>query len=184
MGTLIRSESTKFSSMLGGAKARGPPSLPKSTSLPVIQDEVREEVSPDSVRLRKNLGSKYKYRSSYCEQEISSPDTITDTFITEVGSEPEAGRRQGDQSGRSKPASSREDIRRKLASFGEETIQEEDWSDPGTGNNLEICFINETAFDEEEEQVTINPLESFSDEELGNHQESVVIPRYVQVWPD
>lgn len=170
--------------MLGGVKAKGPPSLPKSTSLPVIQDEVREEVSPDSVRLRKNLGSKYKYRSSYCEQEISSPDTITDTLITEVGSEPEAGRRPGEQSGRSKPASSREDIRRKLASFGEETIQEEDWSDPGTSNNLEICFINETAFDEEEEQVTINPLESYSDEEIGNHQQSVVIPRYVEVWSD
>ena len=182
MGTLIRSESTRFSSILGGAKTRGPPSLPKSTSLPVIQDEVREAGSSptDSVRLRKNIGNKYKYRSSYCEQDtdISSPDNGLDqedsvnTFIKEVG----AGKEQ-ELSGRSKPLSSREDIRKKLASFGEETIQEEDWSEAGTNNNLEICFINETASDEEEDQVIINPLQCHSDEETGSNQESVLIPR-------
>ena len=38
VGSLIRSESTKFSSILGsGAKTKAPASLPKSTSLPVIQ---------------------------------------------------------------------------------------------------------------------------------------------------
>lgn len=182
VGTLIRSESTRFSSILGGAKTRGPPSLPKSASLPVIQDEVREAGSSptDSVRLRKNIGNKYKYRSSYCEQdtEISSPDNgleqedSVNTFIKEVG----AGKEQ-ELSGRSKPLSSREDIRKKLASFGEETIQEEDWSEAGTNNNLEICFINETASDEEEDQVIINPLQCHSDEETGSNQESVLIPR-------
>ena len=53
-------------------------------------------------------------------------------------------------------SSTREDIRKKLASFGEEeTILEED--EAGISNNLEICFINETASDEEED-VMINPL--------------------------
>ena len=78
--------------------------------------------------------------------------------------------------GGSKPLSSREDIRKKLASFGEETIPEEPDIETGT-NNLEICFINETASDEDDDGVTINPLGSHSDEEHGSNQESVVIPR-------
>ena len=190
VGTLIRSESTRFGSILGGGKTKATPSLSKSASLPVIQDEVRGESSssPDVCRRRKNIGAKYKYRSSYCEQEpeISSPDSCLDQedvvnrFIKVVGADQENKKRnekreQSDVGG-SKPLSSREDIRKKLASFGEETIPEEPDTDCGT-NNLEICFINETASDEEDDGVTINPLESHSDEEHGSNQESVQIPR-------
>ena len=157
----------------------------------MIQDEVKDTgSSPDTCRRRKNIGTKYKYRSSYCEQEqeISSPDSsldqenVVNRFIKVVGADQENKKRnekreQSDVGG-SKPLSSREDIRKKLASFGEETIPEEPDADTGT-NNLEICFINETASDDEEEEdgVTINPLESHSDEEHGNSQESVLIPR-------
>ena len=189
VGTLIRSESTRFSSILGGGKSKASPSLPKSTSLPVIQDDVKESgSSPEICRRRKNIGAKYKYRSSYCEQEpeISSPDTgldqenVVDRFIKVVGSEEEnkgrAEKREQPLVGGSKPLSSREDIRKKLASFGEETILEEPDTESGT-NNLEICFINETASDEEDDGVTINPLESHSDEEHGSFQESVLMPR-------
>ena len=94
VGSLIRSESTKFGNILG-TKAKTPPSLPKSTSLPVIQGP-----SPDQCRVRtKNIGSKYKYRSSYCEQdeedEVTSPvelideDSIVNKFIKVVGSDQE-----------------------------------------------------------------------------------------------
>ena len=188
VGTLIRSESTRFSSILGGGKAKATPSLSKSTSLPVIQDEVKDTgSSPDTCRRRKNIGTKYKYRSSYCEQEpeVSSPDsldqeTVVNKFIKVVGADQENKRRfeKREQSvvGGSKPLSSREDIRKKLASFGEETIPEEPDIETGT-NNLEICFINETASDEDDDGVTINPLGSHSDEEHGSNQESVMIPR-------
>ena len=188
VGTLIRSESTRFSSILGGGKAKATPSLSKSTSLPVIQDEVKDTgSSPDTCRRRKNIGTKYKYRSSYCEQEpeVSSPDsldqeTVVNRFIKVVGADQENKRRfeKREQTvvGGSKPLSSREDIRKKLASFGEETIPEEPDIETGT-NNLEICFINETASDEDDDGVTINPLGSHSDEEHGSNQESVMIPR-------
>ena len=67
-------------------------------------------------------------------------------------------------------SSTREDIRKKLASFGEEeTILEED--EAGISNNLEICFINETASDEDED-VMINPLDdahSDEDEPQNSH---------------
>ena len=155
----------------------------------MIQDEVKETgSSPDTVRRRKNIGTKYKYRSSYCEQEpeISSPNSCLDQenvvnrFIKVVGADQEnksrTEKREQSVVGGSKPLSSREDIRKKLASFGEETIPEEPDTDTWT-NNLEICFINETASDEDDDGVTINPLESHSDEENGSNQESVLIPR-------
>ena len=97
VGSLIRSESTKFGGILG-TKTKTPPSLPKSTSLPVIQG-----LSPDQVRPRsKNIGSKYKYRSSYCEQDeddesVTSPadlideDSIVNRFIRVVGTDQESG---------------------------------------------------------------------------------------------
>lgn len=98
VGSLIRSESTKFSNILG-AKSKDPPSLPKSTSLPVIQGQ-----SPDQFRRprgrsgARNLGSKYKYRSSYCEDEedaggalspgdMLDEDCIVNRFIKVVGSD-------------------------------------------------------------------------------------------------
>ena len=66
---------------------------------------------------------------------------------------------------RSTSLSSREDIRKKLASFGEEETIPEEEDEGGHNNNLEICFINETASDEDED-VMINPLDdAHSDED-------------------
>ena len=66
---------------------------------------------------------------------------------------------------RSTSLSSREDIRKKLASFGEEETIPEEEDEGGNSNNLEICFINETASDEDED-VMINPLDdAHSDED-------------------
>ena len=54
---------------------------------------------------------------------------------------------------------SREEIRKKLASFGEEVIDEEEEDEEKVVNNsLEICFINQTlSDDEEDENIMINP---------------------------
>ena len=53
--------------------------------------------------------------------------------------------------------STREDIRKKLASWGEEEEEDDEEEEEVENNNLEICFFNETASDDEEE-VTRNPL--------------------------
>ena len=65
--------------------------------------------------------------------------------------------------------STREDIRKKLASWGEE--EEEEVVDEVENNNLEICFFNETASDEDEE-VTRNPLAEEEEDDYfdGEHQ--------------
>ena len=167
VGSLIRSESTRFGSVLG-AKERMP-ALPKSTSLPVIQTlaSPEEESRPGKDRT-KFIGNKYKYRSTAeGEGPISSPqdileeDSVVDRFIKVVGSE-ENKKVECADSGKGRSLSSREDIRKKLASFGEEdTICEED--EECDKNNLEICFINEIASDDED--VMFNPLTKLSDDE-------------------
>jgi len=79
---------------------------------------------------------------------------------------------------------SREDIRKKLASFGEDEAIPEEEEDGGTNSNLEICFINETASDDEED-IMVNPLEALSDDEdtsansISNHN---FIPRSKSDW--
>ena len=168
VGSLIRSESTRFGLILG-AKERMP-ALPKSTSLPVIQTlaSPEEESRPGKDRT-KFIGNKYKYRSTAeGEGPISSPqdileeDSVVDRFIKVVGSE-ENKKVEGADSGKGRSLSSREDIRKKLASFGEEdTICEED--EEFDTNNLEICFINEIASDDED--VMFNPLTKLSDDEI------------------
>ena len=130
--SIIRSESTRFSSILG-SKATTPPSLPKSTSMPTIQDRVRK-------RNTNNVGSKYKYRSSYCEDsdgdmtfspsDVIDEDSIVNKFIKVVGDDDSTRKQLGEEKlkpvVRSTSLNSREDIRKKLASFGEEeTIEEE-----------------------------------------------------------
>ena len=68
--------------------------------------------------------------------------------------------------------STREDIRKKLASWGEEEEEdEEEVVDEVENNNLEICFFNETASDEDEE-VTRNPLAEEEEDDYfdGEHQ--------------
>ena len=88
-----------------------------------------------------------------------------------VGADDDRGGVKGERKGMrtSKSSSSptanstREDIRKKLASWGEEE-EDEDEEEEVENNNLEICFFNETASDDEEE-VTRNPLEEEEEEE-------------------
>ena len=195
VGNLIRSESTKFGNIFG-AKPRDSPSLPKSTSLPVIQGLSPEHRPRNGSSCARHLGSKYKYRSSYCDQEEESEgplspvplmdeDSIINRFIKVVGSEenssPKSKTVAASSIVRSTSLSSREDIRKKLASFGEEeTIPEEEDEEPGKNNNLEICFINETASDEEGE-VMVNPLEPLSDEEDVSSLQSISNQNFVHL---
>lgn len=168
-GSLIRSESTRFGNFLGGrANNTG---LPKSTSLPVLAG-VATSPSSDCGPCRSRgtyLGSKYKYRSTSVAEEdkpIVSPQDLLDEesvinrFIKVVGADEPVKKISLKEEERG--LNSREEIRKKLASWGEEDEEEEE-EEEGRNNNLEICFINETASDEEEELVR-NPL--FEQEEL------------------
>ena len=93
----------------------------------------------------------------------------------------ESGREEG---GERSITSTREDIRKKLASWGEEEEEQEGQGrgkeERGENNNLEICFINETASDDEEESFR-NPLdeeEEKSEDEFVEEQEvRTAIPR-------
>ena len=71
---------------------------------------------------------------------------------------------------------SREDIRRKLASWGEEEEEEEEEEEhEGENNNLEICFINETASDDED--VMRNPLDEEEEDEEEEAEEKLGMSR-------
>ncbi|XP_023335499.1 schwannomin-interacting protein 1 [Eurytemora carolleeae] len=182
VGGLIRSESTRFGDYFGRKK----PGIKKSTSLPVIQ----AQHAPGT----QVLGDKYRYKSTVNQEEvIVSPtdlvdqDSVVSRFIKVVGSQSPDQIAPRAQS-RLKP-NTREDIRRKLANFGEpddDDIQAED-------NNLEICFINETASDEIEEGVCLNPLAEESEEEADEDEDddlddseyledSRVFPRSKSEW--
>jgi len=167
VGSLMRSESTRFGSLVGGKERV--PALPKSTSLPVMQNltEEREECRPCRERVRL---SKYRYRSTSTSQHTetqqnitSQEDSLVTRFIRVVGSEEQKKDKKDEiECGQGRSLSSREDIRKKLASFGEEdTICEED--EECENNNLEICFINEIASDDEE--VMFNPLAEAPDDD-------------------
>lgn len=165
VGSLMRSESTRFGSLVGGKERV--PSLPKSTSLPVMQSlaDSEEECRPCRERVRL---SKYRYRSTTTTQQpgtqqhhTSEEDSLVTRFIRVVGTEEHE--KDKVESGKGRSLSSREDIRKKLASFGEEdTICEED--EECENNNLEICFINEIASDDEE--VMLNPLAEAPDDDI------------------
>ena len=182
VGSLIRSESTIFGSRLGGNERQ--PCLPKSTSLPAINNLS----SPtQDCRPGKYIGSKYKYRSTIeGEAPIVSPndiledDSVENRFIKEVGAEEHKKKEAKDLDYRKgKPLSSREDIRKKLASFGEEdTICEDD--EECENNNLEICFINEIASDDED--VMLNPLADLSDEDNDDETKTLQLPRSKSDW--
>jgi len=172
--SLIRSESTRFGSFLGGSSATG---LPKSTSLPQLSPAPSSKCLP--------CRSKYKYRSSTAvpSDHVTSPqsllheESVVDRFIKVVGAEDDLGGRKDERKGvrksknsasSSTSISTREDIRKKLASWGEEEEEdEEEVVDEVENNNLEICFFNETASDEDEE-VTRNPL---AEEEDGDEDD-------------
>jgi len=166
VGSLMRSESTRFGSLVGGKERV--PALPKSTSLPVMQNlaDSEEECRPCRERVRL---SKYRYRSTTTsttqqpgtqQQHTSEEDSLVTRFIRVVGTEEHT--KDKVESGKGRSLSSREDIRKKLASFGEEdTICEED--EECENNNLEICFINEIASDDEE--VMFNPLAEVPDDD-------------------
>jgi len=159
---------------LGGGGGGGG-GLPKSTSMPHLSPAAQSKCRP--------CRSKYKYRSSNIPSDnLASPESIlheesvVDRFIKVVGADDDRGSVKGERKGvrTSKSSSSttaistREDIRKKLASWGEEE-EDEDEEEEVENNNLEICFFNETASDDEEE-VTRNPLEEedyFEEERRG-----------------
>lgn len=179
VGSLIRSESMKFGSLLGTKE--GAPALPKSTSMPVIQNMNQIPPSPDqeckpcSGRVR-HIGSKYKYRSNaegqksvISPQEVLDEESIVNKFITVVDGEESSNKKnKSSDNTKRKSLTSREDIRKKLASFGEEeTIDEED--EEFSNNNLEICFINDIASDDEE--IMFNPLSALCEDNEENENE-------------
>jgi len=192
VGSLIRSESTRFGSFLGAKEKT--PALSKSTSLPVIQNLASPDQDCRPCRDRtKFLGSKYKYRSTtegpepiVSPQDLLDEESVVNRFIKVVGAEDQKAKEtsSGDF-GKGRSLSSREDIRKKLASFGEEeTICEEE--EEYGNNNLEICFINETASDDEEEAVMLNPLAELSDEDSDTNEDfeniSPQLPRSKSDW--
>lgn len=187
-GSILRSESSRLGSYWGGRSTTG---LPKSCSLPALSP------SPcQPCRSRGPLGDKYKYRSTALEDPLVSPqdlldeESVVNRFIKVVGAEEgvnpgksrqeEKGREEG---GERSITSTREDIRKKLASWGEEEEEEQgrggrEKEERGENNNLEICFINETASDEEEESFR-NPLDEEEEESEDEFEEEVrtAIPR-------
>jgi len=193
VGSLIRSESTRFGDYFGRRKT----GLPKSTSLPVIQP--RDPCSPCT----KDLGVKYKYRSTaephvpiVATADLVDQDSVVSRFIKVVGASDnvescESAKTFGGEEGAAalepqtrRRADTREDIRRKLASFGDD---EEEEVQATENNNLEICFINETAVDDNEDNVCINPLgEVYSSEEETEEEEeddfTPSFPRSKSVW--
>lgn len=199
VGSLIRSESTKFSNLFGSSSKSG---LPKSTSLPVLAGQITgfsspvQDCHPCSERA-KVLESKYKYRSTSCgEENLVSPSDLVDQesvvnrFIRVVGAEDQrnAPQEQPHQPPVNKrKLSSREDIRRKLASFGEEEEPVKSGTkkglQPSGNNNLQICFINETASDDED--VCLNPLAEETESESSEEEEEEdrsVFPRSRSDW--
>jgi len=200
VGSLIRSESTKFSNLFSGASKSG---LPKSTSLPVLAGQITglsspvQDCHPCSERA-KVLESKYKYRSTACgEENLVSPSDLVDQesvvnrFIRVVGAEDQKNAPQepsSETAASKRKLSSREDIRRKLASFGEEEEPVKSGAkkglQPSGNNNLQICFINETASDDED--VCLNPLaeetESETSEEEEEEEDRSVFPRSRSDW--
>ena len=186
VGSMIRSESTIFGSRLGGKERQQ--ALPKSTSLPVIKNlsSQTEDCRPSKDRA-KFIGSKYKYRSTIeGEAPIVSPDDILEVdsvenmFIKEVGAEEHKKKEAKDVDyKKGKALSSREDIRKKLASFGEEDTICED-NEECENNNLEICFINEIASDDED--VMLNPLADLSDEDNDDEKKTSQLPRSKSDW--
>lgn len=147
VGTMIRSESTKFGDYLK-------PKMPKSTSLPVIQDQ------------QSHASHKYQYRSRTIGDNFSPAISPTDLleesvvakFIKVVGDDNDeyginnATRAENKPKEKRRPTvHTREDILKKLTDFGEEEHETND-SDlvKDQNDDLEICFINEKAFDDNE----------------------------------
>lgn len=198
VGSLIRSESTKFSNLFSSSSKSG---LPKSTSLPVLAGQITglsspvQDCHPCSERA-KVLESKYKYRSTSCgEENLVSPSDLVDQesvvnrFIRVVGAEDQRNPPQDppQQSAvTNRKVSSRDDIRRKLASFGEEEEPTKSKKElqPSGNNNLELCFINETASDDED--VCLNPLAEETEESESSEEEEEedrsVFPRSRSDW--
>ena len=214
VGALIRSESVKFSSLLGGVTSgwRSRPKddecdepvrgIPKSTSLPTFGDN-------------KVAGSrKYQYKSSFARQDILEEDfdserervrgggldqSVVDRFIKVV--EVKDPVPAPTTSRRVKPSrpNTREEIRKKLASFGAS-------EDSGTRSNgfkrgfqpensdLQICFINEAVTSDDEEDATTTTAtdscdvehredsEIDSDSEDENEDIDTVFPRSKSDW--
>jgi len=189
VGSIIRSESTRFGDYFGRIK----PGLPKSTSLPVIQGK---ETVGGCTPCTRVLSGKYKYRSTVesPDEPIVSPtdlidqDSVVSRFIKVVGSQDTTAKTTAAEK-KERKTSTREDIRKKLASFHDPEVDNKEVGN----NNLEICFINETAIEDErtlveedEETAQINPLaeesESEEDDPEDTEESSAIFPRSKSDW--
>lgn len=199
VGSLIRSESTRFSSLFGAneqaeqdfddvsqettASKKG---LPKSVSLPAIS---QKQVS------------KYRYKSTVenCEEEEAEEDddfgvteaapqsldaSVVDRFIRVVehkeATGPSQRRRQpGGGRGRSQALTSREEIRKKLAfnsgsggggDDGEFSTYQQQRKGAG---DLQICFINEVVSEDDEDATDKDVLKEDSSEDDEEEETSL-----------
>jgi len=140
VSTMIRSESTRFGGYIGKVKTK----MPKSTSLPVIQGQENGGLATTN----NGVSQKYQYRSRILGSNFSptlSPtdmleESVVAKFIKVVGDEVD---KEGTKPKEKRKPSvrTREDILKKLTDLGEEESENDD---------LEICFINEKAFDDNE----------------------------------
>jgi len=106
-------------------------------------------------------------------EDLLDKESVVNRFIKVVGvEEAKTGQFKQKRVENKRSLTSREDIRKKLASFGDEhdAISEEE--EEVGNNNLEICFINETASDDED--VTFNPLTEDSEDTEEEETEKVL----------
>lgn len=179
VGSLIRSESLRFSNLFGSATANSTANdsdesdhqvalkrLPKSTSLPVIQAHSGQS---------KNRGTKYQYKSSeappvLAEETEEGPtqsldQSVIDRFIRVVEVAENQSRVPLPSStvvGRHSRPNTREEIRKKLAASLGSTQNDPEGElrpngfrkgfIPADNHDLQICFINEVVSSGEEDE--------------------------------
>eukprot|EP00088_Acartia_fossae_P055492 TRINITY_DN6439_c0_g1_i1.p1 TRINITY_DN6439_c0_g1~~TRINITY_DN6439_c0_g1_i1.p1 ORF type:complete len:376 (+),score=85.72 TRINITY_DN6439_c0_g1_i1:145-1272(+) len=183
MGSMIRSESTRFGDYMDKFKK---PKMPKSTSLPVIQDKENIGGLPLG---NGNISHKYQYRSRTIGSNFSptlSPsdlleDSVVAKFIKVVGEEEDIREEKisdtRKKEKRRPTVRTREDILKKLTDFGEGDEDNTDSEDNiPKKDDLEICFINERAFDDccagGDEGDSIDN-EALSDKDNGHNDEEL-----------
>ncbi len=210
VGSLIRSESTRFSQLLGRQQQQRQHSQEEERDYYDDDDDlcVKKPYSsvPKSVSLpaiAPNANLKYKYKSSACgeaalnaEYEEAADDFIRvlekkvegveaqDGAVVEDNSkfEPETSRRVTHRAA----ASTREEIRRKLALFADEESQEEQEKKAEKATaDLEVCFINQAVAEDEEDEYNSSCAYKDKEEDSSEDEEreaAAVFPRSKDEW--